>query len=887
MGISSSGVGSGLDVESLISQLMAAESAPLSKYDNKTAILQSQTSALGQVSSAVGKFQAALTSLNSSSTFQKMTASSGSQDILSGSATTAAVPGKYNVNVTQLAQSQSLTTPGMASTTATLGKGVPTTLTFQFGTVSGGTFGATGSALGSAAAAGGIANGSLSINGTMIGTGSTTTSARALADAINAQSEKTGVTARADSTVTDAGLFAGFGDVSVDPGASYTLSVGGVKLASLGGATTTTKLSAAGLDTALADSGTRNALAAANITVSGSAAKGTLQFTAADGSSIDITETVSGSVRGGIGNGAADPNTGSTATATAGVILSSKDGNQIDIGGSNPAAAGFSAGNAGSHMDSGFSLNGAQPSTTITLDAASQSLQGIRDAINKADMGVTATIVSDGSDKPYHLVLTSNKTGEASTMKITVGGENGDPGDPAVAALLGYDPAGVQNLTQTSGAQSTLLNVNGIQVKSESTTVKDAIQGVTINAGAVGKTTLTVAEDSSGIKTAVDGFVKAYNDLNSTINSLTAYDPDTRTAGILQGDATVRSIQTQLRRMISTPIEGSGSSLNSLSQLGISFQKDGSLAVDSAKLDKAIKDNSASIGSLFAAMGTTTDSLVKFDKSSAATKPGTYGINVTSVATQGTLTSSAALSGATTIAANTTWRITLNQTDPATESKTQDIKIPAGTYNNKELSALLRSAINGNGTFAGAGDTVETTVDDSGRLSISSSKYGAISNIAIASVSGTTVDSIFGAATPSKGTDVAGTIGGVAATGNGQALIAAAGSPAEGIQVSITGGGIGERGSVTFSQGYAYQLTNLTASFIGNDSLLDNKVDGLNVSIESVADQRERFTARLAATEARYRKEFTALDVTMMSMQQTSAYLTQQLEMLSANTNAA
>lgn len=884
MGISSSGIGSGLDVESLISQLMAAESAPLSKYDNKTAILQSQTSALGQVSSAVGSFQAALTTLNSSSTFQKMTASSGSQDILSGSATTEAVPGKYNVNVTQLAQAQSLTTPGMASTTATLGSGTPTTLTFQFGTVSGGTFGAAGAALGSAAAAGGIANGSLSINGTMISTGSTTTSARALAEAINAQSEETGVTAKADSTVTDAGLFAGFGDVSVDPGASYTLSVGGVTLASLGGAATT--LSAAGLDTALADSSTRNALAAANITVSGSAAEGTLQFTAADGSSIDITETVSGTVRGGIGNAAADPNTGSTATATAGVILSSKDGNQIDIGGSNPAAAGFSAGNAGSHMDSGFSLNGAQPSTTITLDAASQSLQGIRDAINKADMGVTATIVSDGSDTPYHLVLTSNKTGEASTMKITVGGENGDPGDPAVAALLGYDPAGVQNLTQTSGAQSTLLNVNGIQVKSESTTVKDAIQGVTINASAVGKTTLTVAEDTSGIKSAVDGFVKAYNSLNSTINNLTAYDPDTQTAGILQGDATVRSIQTQLRRMISSPIEGSGSSLNSLSQLGISFQKDGSLAVDSAKLDKAIQDNSASIGSLFAAMGTTTDSLVKFDKSSAATKPGTYGINVTSLATQGTLTSSAALSGATTIAANTTWRITLNQTDPATESKTQDIKIPAGTYNDKELSALLRSAINGNSTFAGAGDTVEATVDDSGRLSISSSKYGAMSNIAIASVSGTTVDSIFGAATPSKGTDVAGTIGGVAATGNGQALIAAAGSPAEGIQVSITGGNIGERGTVTFSQGYAYQLTNLTASFIGNDSLLDNKVDGLNVSIESVADQRERFTTRLAATEARYRQQFTSLDVMMMSMQQTSAFLTQQLAMLSANTNA-
>lgn len=870
-----------LDINSLVSQLMQQEAAPLANYDKKTAALQARSGALSQVSAAVGAFQGALTKLNVPSTFQGLGATPGNKDILTGTAGNGAVPGKYKINVTQLAQAQSLKTTGMASTTSSIGAGAPTTLTFQFGTVTGGTFGATGNALGLAAAASGIANGSLSLNGVAISTGPTTRSGRALAEAINAQSDKTGVVATADNTATDPNLFGTFGDVVVTGNSSYALSVGGVQLASLN--STSAPFTDADLDAALASAGTRNALAAANITVSGSAADGTLQFTADDGSTIDITETVTGNVTGGIGRDDETANMGGTTTATAGITLRSNDGNQIVVGGNNPAAAGFTAGSVGSHIGSGFSLNGAINSKTVTLGAGDQSLQGIRDAINKADMGVTATIVSDGSAKPYHLVITSNKTGEATSMKISVGGEDGESGDPAIAALLGYDPAGAQGMTQTAGAQSTKLNMNGIEIKSDSTTVTDAIQGVSLDVTSVGSTTLTVSKDTAAISTAVNDFVTAYNELNKTIKGLTAYNTETQKGAVLQGDASVRSIQSQLRRQISETLEGTGGKLNSLSQVGISFQQDGSLKVDSTKLNKAITENAADFGGLFAAMGSTTDNLIKFDKSSAATKPGTYAINITSLATQGNLASSAPLSGSTTIAPNTVWKVTLNQTDPVTESKTQEVKLQAGTYSNDDLAALIRSAINGNSTFAGAGDTVESSVGEDGRLTLSSSKYGEMSNISIAGISGSSVDSIFGGATPTKGKDVEGTIGGVAATGNGQALTAAAGSPAEGIQVSITGGLVGDRGNVTFSQGFAYQLNNLASSFVGKDSLLKSKTDGLSVSIKSVASQRERFESRLEGIEKRYRAQFVALDAMMTSMQSTSNYLTQQLATLSAN----
>jgi flagellar hook-associated protein 2 len=142
---------------------------------------------------------------------------------------------------------------------------------------------------------------------------------------------------------------------------------------------------------------------------------------------------------------------------------------------------------------------------------------------------------------------------------------------------------------------------------------------------------------------------------------------------------------------------------------------------------------------------------------------------------------------------------------------------------------------------------------------------------------------VFGGAAPSKGTDVAGTIGGFPATGVGQTLTAAAGSRVEGLKLEVTGGAIGERGTLTFSQGYAYQLNNLANSLMGKDGLITGKSDGLNSSIKSVASERDRFSARLEGIEKRYRAQFTALDTMLASMQSTSNYLTQQLASLAAN----
>lgn len=893
MGISSPGIGSGLDVDSLITKLMAAESAPLNNYDTKAAAAQAKVAAYGKLSGAIGSFQSTLSSLSSPDAFRGLTTTSGDEDILTGTASAGAAAGKYKINVTQLAQSQSLNTPGRASTSTNIGGGATTKISFQFGAVTG-TYGLAGGALGASVANTGVPKGALSINGTTIATDGATRGADALAAAINAQTDKTGVTATAGATTTAANLFGSagastFGAVGTGANSSYELTVGGVTIAAQGAGVADTDpdaINGASLNATLSGTNaTTQALAAAGITFSGSATDGTLKFTAADGSNIEVAEEVTGTgVTGGLHNGGT-ANNGSRVVASATLTLNSASGSPITVGGGNPALAGMAAGTGGSYLGgAGFELDASRAIGSVTLGAGAQSLAGIRDAINKASVGVTASIVSDGGTNPYHLVLTSNSTGEKASMKIVVSGDDdGNPPDPAIAALLGYDPAGVQALTQTSAALSTKANVNGIQVSSDNTSVSGAIDGVSFEVKDLGSTTLSVAKDSKSVTDSINGFIKAYNTLNSTIAGLTSYDPATKRAGDLQGDFTVRSIQSQLRAQLGTAVEGLNG-LTTLSQIGVSFQKDGSLSLDTTKLSNAMTAHGDDIAGLFAAVGQASDGQVKVAGSSAKTKAGEYPLVISQMATKGSLVSAAGFPKASTVVgANTTWTVTLNQTDPTTSSKVQNVTVPAGTYSPKELASVLRSAINSQKDFAGAGDTIEATVGDDGLLTLASSRYGSGSNLSIADVSGSSFASLFGASTPAKGLDVAGTIGGIQATGNGQTLTGAAGSAVDGLKLTVSGGDAGERGTVNFSQGYAYQLNTLSTSFIGTTGSISSKTKGLNDSVTAIQKDRDAFSTRLTAIEARYRAQFTALDTMLQSMQSTQSYLTQQLAAIAAN----
>lgn len=235
----------------------------------------------------------------------------------------------------------------------------------------------------------------------------------------------------------------------------------------------------------------------------------------------------------------------------------------------------------------------------IALNDSNNSLTGIRDAINAQKKGVTASIINDGSGLPYRLVLTSDKTGTDSTVSVQFGSDPDKGG--ALTGLFGAynevgNPTGIRQTVAASNAQ---LTVNGVAIISQSNTVEGALQGVTLTVSATGgPQTLTIERDVDSIKSAITGFVDAYNSLAGTMASLTSYNAETKVAGDLLGDSTLRSVQSRLRSLMTSAVEGDGYTL--LSQVGVSLQVDGKFKVDNDKLDKAVRDDVSAVSSFFA-----------------------------------------------------------------------------------------------------------------------------------------------------------------------------------------------------------------------------------------------------------------------------------------------
>lgn len=226
--------------------------------------------------------------------------------------------------------------------------------------------------------------------------------------------------------------------------------------------------------------------------------------------------------------------------------------------------------------------------------SATDKLSDVASKINGAKAGVTATIVSDASGE--RLLLRSKATGEESGFRMTVKTDaDGDAADTAGLSRL------VAGATTEYGANARA-KVNGIDVTSSSNVFANTVAGVTFTAvkETTAPITVTVAKDSSAVKANLENFVKAYNAVNQALNQITAYDKDTQTAGLLQGDTTAVALQNTLRMAIQSVAGGSGNGgLRSLSDVGVMVSKGtgvrptGDLELDTKKLETALADPDA------------------------------------------------------------------------------------------------------------------------------------------------------------------------------------------------------------------------------------------------------------------------------------------------------
>ncbi len=253
-------------------------------------------------------------------------------------------------------------------------------------------------------------------------------------------------------------------------------------------------------------------------------------------------------------------------------------------------------------------------SFSVTTDAAT-TLQGLRDAINNdaSNTGVSASLIVVAKDPldasagtVTRLVLTAADTGTANGIETSV--VDSDLANTDNAGLSRFyfsssDLAGSQ-LSQSQAAKDARIAIDGFTAISSSNTFSDVIEGVTLTV--LKEPTdplsppveaLTVSRDVSTARGKLEAFVAAYNDLAKTIKDLTAYDKTTGKGATLNGDSTVRNIASQIRSAVSA-VGTSGESPSSLGEIGVSFQADGTLKIDSTKLGTALSNQLPGVTSL-------------------------------------------------------------------------------------------------------------------------------------------------------------------------------------------------------------------------------------------------------------------------------------------------
>lgn len=507
-------------------------------------------------------------------------------------------------------------------------------------------------------------------------------------------------------------------------------------------------------------------------------------------------------------------------------------------------------------------------SSTVTIDSSNNTLVGVAGAINRANAGVTATIINDGSGAtPYRLMLTADDTGTKNAFSIesTLAG----------GAALSFG-APVQ------AAEDAEFTVNGIAVTQSSNTISEVISGATftLKDETAAPVTLTLGRDTEAVVAAIKEMVTAYNAVNSFIGAQFKYNETTESAGALAGDPTLRSVQSRLQSQFTQSIRNRYTNYGVTGQVGLEFNRDGSLSLDEEDFNKALEDNFTAVAALFlgdgtdVGSGTASDSRVSYVGKTAATEAGSYAVEVTALAEQ------AAAAGSEVVAA-------LAQDETLT-IQYGSLSATVNLLQNDDLAAIL-SKVNAGLSAQGIAATAED--DGAGRLRIRTNGYGSAESISVVSSLASGVGTTGFGTTPvvDTGGDIAGTIGGNAATGAGLVLTGGVGNPEEGLSARIAQTVVGSYGSIVIASATegtegSSVLMNLFTALKGlTDSMsgpIKNATDGLNSSIKNINDSIKAFEDRLLVREELLTREFSAADQALKLLSMSQSSLSSQLSTL-------
>ena len=521
---------------------------------------------------------------------------------------------------------------------------------------------------------------------------------------------------------------------------------------------------------------------------------------------------------------------------------------------------------------------------TLVLGGQAVNIDLGRDSLSAVANKITAAGIPGISAK---VIATTDPITNAAKQQLQISGTQSFTDTNGVLSNLGIVQSQIGAGRQTIAAQDASFTINGLAATRASNSFSDVVSGLTINLVKAGSATLTVASDTKTLKSEINDYVAAFNDVVSTITTNSQYDSTTNTAGTLLGDGTTQSIVDSLTQGVTDRIANLSSSTNSLAQIGISLGTDGTLSVDDSKLSAALVSDPAAVGRVFRADGVTNNGGVTFVSTNANTKPSPlagYGIQITQAAAQATYTAGTA------------------QTGPLAQDET--LTFGGGLFGTTDTNPL----IGGHTVKLSAGsslqDVVNTINGDSivnaqltasivnGKLTLTSKSYGSATQFYVGSGVADQKDGlstgIGTAAQKAVGVDVAGTINGEAATGAGQYLIGSQAydtskaysatnrnGQALGLQLLITATAPGSYGNVVISKGAA----SFADSFITSetDAYTGALTDAASTAHKQYDDLTQTITdlkARVADYQKNLQAQFNNLEKVVGQLKATGSSLT-------------
>ncbi|HET7275510.1 MAG TPA: flagellar filament capping protein FliD [Longimicrobiaceae bacterium] len=514
---------------------------------------------------------------------------------------------------------------------------------------------------------------------------------------------------------------------------------------------------------------------------------------------------------------------------------------------------GFVQGERGNNISAGTDA-------TVVIDGF--KINRRTNSISDAIQGVTLDLLaSDAAQRTLSVtgagvsLTVDPRTIEAGTYNIALSGTTSITGVTIDGEAAVWDEA-TNTIRGAAGSRFA-----GLELAYSGTATSGSIGSVVVSGDIA--VDLNITRDLDSTVAAVEEFATAYNALVGFV------DEQRASKGPLYSDGSLRSMMSSLRNVLITSVEGLSptSQYSRAAVVGVALNRDGILEVDTEVLKEALSTNLADVRAVFSTIGTASDGEVSFVTSSAATQPGSYAVEITAAASLGSHTGTPLAGGV--YSASNGISDTITITDSAS-GLTHNYVVAEG--------ATIDSVVAGLESLFGLNGMSVNASNIGGALSLSTGSYGSSSSITL---SGSALAGLGMTAGTYTGSDVQGTIGGLAATGSGQILSAVDGGVTEGLSIIFRGSTARSAGTIAFAKGLGGMMEAVTEAMTDPvDGTIQSHVDGLETSMDSLNSRVATIEAQLERHRVSLIQQFTRMEVMLSQLQSQGSWLTSQISAL-------